>query len=208
MCGNGLQDRRHIDPPPVVQLFLNDPSMNLKDIDRKLVVLHCFLYNADSDKEERLTETGHKRLEGNTSASPTVGVDDHNTMGAFFIFPDLSCRTAGHYRLQFRLSVTNLEPSAQGEVVPFLATTLSEVFHVSLPTGPGKFPGMSESTALTKAMKAAGASVKLRRGTSAAARNGGKGFSPGESEEGESNGRGKENQARGKGRQRVKIERE
>jgi len=181
MCGNGLGDRRHIDPPPVVQLFLNDPSMNIKDINKKLVVMHCLLYNAEEDREERLTENGNRILEGGCVQGPTIGPDEFNNECALFLFADLSCRNAGRYRLQFRLSVTPHD-TLQHQSHPFLAECMSDVFTVSLATGPARFPGMSESTPLTKALKAAGANVKLRRGTAASSRPGARAPQPDSSE--------------------------
>lgn len=70
----------------------------------------------------------------------------------FFIFSDLSIRTAGLYRLQFRLmNWGNVEDT--GLSMPILAEAWSDPFRVY----PAKdFPGMRDSSALTEGLKELG----------------------------------------------------
>ncbi|KAF9890874.1 hypothetical protein FE257_005450 [Aspergillus nanangensis] len=70
----------------------------------------------------------------------------------FFIFSDLSVRTAGLYRLQFRLmNWGNVEDT--GVSMPILAEAWSEPFRVY----PAKdFPGMRDSSLLTEGLKELG----------------------------------------------------
>ncbi|KAL5343659.1 velvet factor-domain-containing protein [Aspergillus crustosus] len=70
----------------------------------------------------------------------------------FFIFSDLSVRTAGLYRLQFRLmNWGSVEDT--GQSMPILAEAWSEPFRVY----PAKdFPGMRDSSYLTKRLKELG----------------------------------------------------
>lgn len=71
---------------------------------------------------------------------------------SFFIFADLSVRTAGLYRLKFRLmNWGSIEET--GESMPILTETWSDTFRVH----PAKdFPGMRESSRLTEQLKALG----------------------------------------------------
>ncbi|KAL3460471.1 velvet factor-domain-containing protein [Aspergillus heterothallicus] len=70
----------------------------------------------------------------------------------FFIFSDLSVRTAGTYRLQFRLmNWGSVEDT--GQVVPVLAEAWSEPFQVHAAKD---FPGMKESSPLAIRLKELG----------------------------------------------------
>jgi hypothetical protein len=70
----------------------------------------------------------------------------------FFIFPDLSIRSAGVYRLQFRLMNWGLVEDT-GQSMPILAEVWSNPFRVY----PAKdFPGMRDSSPLTEALKELG----------------------------------------------------
>ncbi|RAL04095.1 velvet factor family protein [Aspergillus ibericus CBS 121593] len=71
---------------------------------------------------------------------------------AFFIFSDLSVRTAGLYRLQFRLMNWGLVEDT-GQSMPVLAEAWSDPFRVY----PAKdFPGMRDSSRLTEGLKELG----------------------------------------------------
>ncbi|PWY87163.1 velvet factor protein [Aspergillus sclerotioniger CBS 115572] len=71
---------------------------------------------------------------------------------AFFIFSDLSVRTAGRYRLQFRLMNWGLVEDT-GQSMPVLAEAWSDPFRVF----PAKdFPGMRDSSRLTEGLKELG----------------------------------------------------
>ncbi|PWY87769.1 velvet complex protein [Aspergillus heteromorphus CBS 117.55] len=71
---------------------------------------------------------------------------------AFFIFSDLSVRTAGLYRLQFRLmNWGHVEDT--GQSMPIIAEAWSDPFRVY----PAKdFPGMRDSSTLTEGLKELG----------------------------------------------------
>ncbi|KAK1144258.1 hypothetical protein N8T08_005671 [Aspergillus melleus] len=77
---------------------------------------------------------------------------DTSIPATFYIFSDLSVRTAGLYRLQFRLmNWGNVEDT--GKSMPILAETWSDPFRVY----PAKdFPGMRDSSALTRGLKELG----------------------------------------------------
>ncbi|KAI9891719.1 MAG: hypothetical protein M1814_002469 [Vezdaea aestivalis] len=167
-CGFGDKDRRVIDPPPIVQLFVKEttaPKTEQDDIRYPFNVVHCSLWNEEGrcDVTEIPGHDGHntRRLMGTLVASPFYGKDEHDREGCFFSFPDLSCRTNGRYRLRFvlmRLEPNNLRP---GQFMPTVTETESEVFTVFTAK---EFPGMRASTALTKSLKKQGCAISVKKG--------------------------------------------
>lgn len=102
-----------------------------------------------------------RRLMGQLVASPSVAKDEHDVEGCFFCFPDLSCRTAGRYRLRFvlmRIDPMNLHV---GGFSPILTDVLSDVFTVYTAKD---FPGMRPSSALTRALKLQGCNIQVKKG--------------------------------------------
>jgi hypothetical protein len=163
-CGFGERDRRVIDPPPIVQLIMDDSS-DSSEIRYPFNVVHCTLWSVDGDTDETALIGNDKRLTrrlmGTLVSSPFVGMDEKSVMSCFFCFPDLSCRTNGRYRLRFvlmRLDTSNLQPE---NYTPILADTLSDVFTVYTAK---EFPGMRPSTTLTKALKRQGCAISVKKG--------------------------------------------
>lgn len=111
---------------------------------------------------------------GTLVASPFVGIDpdapasnDANArLGCFFIFPDLSCRQNGLYRLRFTLMKVNVEMTPTGGRSSIIGAVESNVFEVF---SAKDFPGMRASTALTKELKRQGAAVSVKKGNEAKA---------------------------------------
>ncbi|KAI9734559.1 MAG: hypothetical protein M1834_002160 [Cirrosporium novae-zelandiae] len=86
-CGYGERDRRVIDPPPIIQLFLSDFDPN-SDEDLSLVqyqfnIVHCSLYShpdnqppADASQlHDSNTGRVTRRLMGSLVGSPLTGID-------------------------------------------------------------------------------------------------------------------------------------
>lgn len=104
------------------------------------------------------TAPSHPSADNDTSRAParrSSGGTGHNSSrppASFFIFSDLSVRTAGLYRLQFRLmNWGTVEDTDQS--MPVLAEAWSEPFQVY----PAKnFPGMRDSSLLTVRLKELG----------------------------------------------------
>ncbi|KAJ3032608.1 hypothetical protein HDV00_007327 [Rhizophlyctis rosea] len=80
--------------------------------------------------------------------------DVDNRDGAFFVFPDLSVRMEGSYRLRFTLF------EVVGGEVWFCGGVESEEFHV-YPAK--KFPGMEESTYLSRTFAEQGLNIRIRK---------------------------------------------
>ncbi|KAF8466650.1 velvet factor-domain-containing protein [Kalaharituber pfeilii] len=165
-CGFGERDRRVIDPPPIVQLIVNDSNgrSDSSELRYPFNVVHCTLWSVDGQTDETALTGQDKRLTrrlmGTLVSSPFVGSDEEGKEGCFFCFPDLSCRTHGKYRLRFVL--TRLEPSESlQEYTPVITETTSEVFTVYTAK---EFPGMRPSTALTKALKRQGCAISVKKG--------------------------------------------
>ncbi|KAL2815617.1 velvet factor-domain-containing protein [Aspergillus cavernicola] len=112
-----------------------------------------------------------RNLIGCLSASAFRLCDPDNKIGVWFILQDLSVRTEGVFRLKFSFAnvgraVDNLNDSQQVmEVInkgsaPILATVFSEPFQVY---SAKKFPGVIESTALSKCFALQGIKIPIRK---------------------------------------------
>ncbi|KAI1815996.1 hypothetical protein GGS20DRAFT_277924 [Poronia punctata] len=166
-CGYGERDRRVIDPPPIVQMEIIDPTSSDEDIKRRLdrcySVMHCTIWNEAGDTDMSSMPEDYRtqrRLTGTVVSSPFVGKDINDEYGCFFCFPDLSCRTPGSFRLQFSFMVLNRD-SAPGGRVPVVDVVMSDVFTVY---NAKDFPGMKASTALTKKLKEQGCLISIKKG--------------------------------------------
>ncbi|KAL8735181.1 MAG: hypothetical protein Q9166_001057 [cf. Caloplaca sp. 2 TL-2023] len=175
----GERDRRVVDPPPIIQLSLQDfnPS-SPADVDALKTpfnVLHCALIDSTGSDITQIQDPHDpkrmsRRLMGTIVASPFIGTDPaaptsaspNEKIGCFFIFPDLSCRQTGFYRLRFTLMQVNLgiipTGSASNLTVGLIESDVFEVF------SPKDFPGMRASTDLLKDLKRQGAAISIRKG--------------------------------------------
>lgn len=83
--------------------------------------------------------------------------------GAFFIFPDLSVRKAGQYRLEFRLMKMTPDVLIPGHIVPTVSIAVSDVFNV---VNAKDFDQVQPSTDLVKGLldRGAGFPLKLKKG--------------------------------------------
>ncbi|RDW59642.1 hypothetical protein BP6252_12729 [Coleophoma cylindrospora] len=169
-CGFGERDRRVIDPPPILQLFVEDPNATAAELSELLrqpySVVHCVLWNPLTDRDDTAMpgstdKRQQRRLMGTLVASPFVGLDEHDVEGCFFPFPDLSVRTAGTYSLKFSLVVLDPKRMAAGNSVPVSATATSETFQVY---NAKDFIGMRASTELTKRLKHQGCLISVKKG--------------------------------------------
>lgn len=175
-CGAGTKansDRRPVDPPPVVELRIKEgPSFQEgKDI--------TFDYNASfflyaSLEQNRKIALGRMQAQPNPpilTGVPASGMAylDRPSAAGYFIFPDLSVRHEGQYRLSFSLFETtkeerdfdlepvdtNLPPGVDWRMD--IKTAPFDVFSAK------KFPGLMESTQLSKDVAEQGCRVRIRR---------------------------------------------
>ncbi|KAK3940094.1 velvet factor-domain-containing protein [Diplogelasinospora grovesii] len=110
-----------------------------------------------------------RNLIGSLAASAFRLTDTEDKIGIWFILQDLSVRTEGNFRLRF--SFVNVGAPTQplnGNVssavntgkAPVLASAFSEVFQVF---SAKKFPGVCESTALSKCFATQGIKIPIRK---------------------------------------------
>ncbi|OZJ06625.1 hypothetical protein BZG36_00377 [Bifiguratus adelaidae] len=132
-------DRRPIDPPE----YLQNPYF----------FMYACLANADTRQELNFVN-GNRTTAGTVVQSPYRLKDVDNTDGGFFIFPDMSVRMEGVFRLKF-----SLFDIVDGDVT-LIKSIFSEPFTVY---SPKQFPGMSESTFLTRSFSDQGVRIRIRK---------------------------------------------
>jgi hypothetical protein len=115
-------DRRPIDPPPIVQLRVFDvypdpsdpdnpnkmqaPQQMLNFLQNPYYFMFASLARAESDDELHLLNDGKTRYTTGSVVSSLYHLKDTENGGedaGFFVFPDLSVRTEGSYRLKLTL---------------------------------------------------------------------------------------------------------
>ncbi|KAI0056820.1 hypothetical protein BV25DRAFT_1909714 [Artomyces pyxidatus] len=90
MCGVGA-DRRPIDPPPIVQLRVIDKSRrNLPS-------------PSPSPPPHAHHQPSHSHSNSDSSPLDAIYSENDNRDAGFFVFPDLSVRQEGSYRLKLSL---------------------------------------------------------------------------------------------------------
>ncbi|KAJ1870495.1 hypothetical protein LPJ55_004630 [Coemansia sp. RSA 990] len=191
MCGFGEKDRRPLDPPPVVRLRVRDEQgefMQSEDVeiwkfvvsatlwaphtenDRSIVINPNTLpssvpmYQASSAAASvmSLSEPVKVRNLVGTTVSNAYLLKDHNDqLSIFFIFHDLSVRTEGQFRLKFQFSIIPSEDDPRAFVVSVAWSNVFEVYSAKT------FPGMTDSTDLSKAFAAQGIKITIRKNSRA-----------------------------------------
>lgn len=102
-------------------------------------------------------------LTGTTASSLHRLKDMQNADGAYFVFPDLTVKKEGDFRLRFVLmnmeeDKDRMEPGGGSWVT--ICETRSQIFTVH---NPRSFPGMAESTFLTRCFSDQGVRLRLRK---------------------------------------------
>ncbi|KAG9233364.1 velvet factor-domain-containing protein [Amylocarpus encephaloides] len=147
------KDRKPVDPPPIIQLTItpqSDPAGNY--LQSPYFFMSCNLL-AGSDGGLPSGPLG-TALAGTLVSSLHRLKDSSNTDGAFFVFGDLSIKLEGTFCLQFNLF------EMRDKECFHIRSTKSDPFIVH----PHKsFPGMSESTFLTRSFSDQGVRLRLRK---------------------------------------------
>ncbi|ORX93622.1 hypothetical protein K493DRAFT_374925 [Basidiobolus meristosporus CBS 931.73] len=168
MCGFGEKDRRPIDPPPIIQLLVRDQRgrIDTAAIQDPFYVLHVTLWSEDRQEERNIITSNSKCtrvLMGSLVASANLLKNPEGEQGCYFCFPDLSIRIEGRYCLKFNLIRLGgdifRETSPMDANSKVLACAFSEAFTVF---SAKKFPGMTESTELSKAFAKQGLKIPIR----------------------------------------------
>lgn len=147
------KDRKPVDPPPILQLDV-DPNQDPLQvyITSPYLFVQTFLIGSDdSDPEPDLNS-----LTGNACTSGHVVKDDHGIHNMMFCLNDISVKKEGTYRLKFCLFKLN---TTTGDV-----ENLTSICSQPFTTYSGRhFPGMSESTSMTRLLVDAGVRLRLRK---------------------------------------------
>ncbi|EEH46851.1 uncharacterized protein PADG_02949 [Paracoccidioides brasiliensis Pb18] len=192
-CGAGAKsaaDRRPVDPPPVVQLRIYESDLN----DQHKTDI-TFGYNANFflfATLEWARPIAHGRVQTQTptcaalTGVPVAGISylDRPHQAGYFIFPDLSVRHEGLYRLNFNLYEEMKNPKDASKGAPMIqpqgylaAPNPSKLrspnqfldFRLVVKSIPftvysaKKFPGLAESTSLSRIVAEQGCRVRIRR---------------------------------------------
>lgn len=113
------------------------------------------------DEHAKEPELPSNYLVGSLASSIHRLRDTDNMEGGFFVFGDLSVKQEGRYRLRFTLYERDQShPTPSFCFVGELITNVFTVFPAKL------FPGMTDSTALTRTFSDQGVKVRLRKDSS------------------------------------------
>lgn len=172
--GLANSDRRPVDPPPVVEIRVYEGSVDDENDITFDYNAHFFLYASleqapDDDGTLRMHNVGtlNPPVLAGVPASGVAYLDRPHAAG-YFIFPDLSVRHEGRFRLSFSLyesckeerdfDVNQVHDPTSGVDWRMEIKTIS--FHVY---SAKKFPGLMESTELSKTVANQGCRVRIRR---------------------------------------------
>ncbi|KAI2634245.1 velvet factor-domain-containing protein [Hypomontagnella submonticulosa] len=180
-CGSGPKssaDRRPVDPPPVVilRVFEGELFEGARDI--------TFDYNVDffcyaSLEHARLMAHGRVQTPAATSPPVLTGFPvsgccylDRPDPAGYFLFPDLSVRHEGRYRLVFSLyelikEEQDQDPDHEDGISDISAGNANHRMDLKstdfIVYSAKKFPGLTESTSLSRTVAEQGCRVRIRR---------------------------------------------
>lgn len=155
------KDRKPIDPPPIVQLIDKRSDGKCGLYDSPYLFMTSSLVPENYDEQAKGPELPSNYLVGSLASSVHRLRDTDNVDGGFFVFGDLSVKQEGRYRLRFTLYERDESHSVPS--FHFIGELITNVFTVF----PAKlFPGMADSTALTRAFSDQGVKVRLRKDSS------------------------------------------
>ncbi|KAJ3051795.1 hypothetical protein HK097_007184 [Rhizophlyctis rosea] len=139
-------DRRAVDPPPVVEVVTYDDAGRETPCtaDPPLLLLHASLFDATGTAGRELVENVYSTggpgstdaavhvLIGSTVATAQCLADEHGAKRCMFLFPDLSVRLPGQYRLRFTLVDVEDSRSSTYAIRPvFMLLQSSDLVHSS-----------------------------------------------------------------------------
>ncbi|KAE8234527.1 hypothetical protein CF326_g442 [Tilletia indica] len=159
LCGFTTRDRRMIDPTPIVslQIFDRNGDLDVQAMMAPHLLVQVILQATDGTDRALVinpaNDTPVRVMEGVQVQNGTYVSEDKTT---YFAFPDLSVRLAGRFHLLFSLI------STAGTSLTRVSSQEFEVY------APRRFPGVRQSSELTRRLAERGVKVHLRnRGSSA-----------------------------------------
>nr|POE93064.1 developmental and secondary metabolism regulator mve1 [Quercus suber] len=179
-CGAGAKssaDRRPVDPPPIIELKIFDgevsPENDITFAMNATYFLYATLEQARPIAQGRVPEDKNRLAV--LTGTPVAGLVylDRPSAAGYFIFPDLSVRHEGKYRLSFSL-FEGLKDAKDHDKVADASRPGHEgdahVLHrLEVKSAPftvfsaKKFPGLAESTSLSRMVAEQGCRVRIRR---------------------------------------------
>ncbi|MCJ1375033.1 hypothetical protein MMC20_006267 [Loxospora ochrophaea] len=153
VVGPKEKDRKPVDPPPIIQLHIrdaSDPTQNY--LQSPYFFMLCTLWDATYDQPPQTSL--QSALAGTLVSSLHRLKDVDNTDGGFFVFGDLSVKLEGDFRLRF-----NLFEMVKTEVV-YIKSITTDRFRVF---SAKNFPGMDESTFLSRSFGDQGVRLRIRK---------------------------------------------
>ncbi|KAI9034794.1 protein vosA [Aspergillus affinis] len=154
VAGGKEKERKPVDPPPIVQIRVREEGTYLSQhyLQSPYYFMCCSLYDGSDDSPVAVSPS--TALTGTLVSSLHRLKDVDNTDGGFFVFGDLSVKVEGDFRLKFTLF------EMRRDTVHYLKSTISERFTVSPPKS---FPGMAESTFLSRSFADQGVKLRIRK---------------------------------------------
>ncbi|BDD58329.1 hypothetical protein MPDQ_000415 [Monascus purpureus] len=154
VAGGKEKERKPVDPPPIVQVRVREENSYLAQhyLQSPYFFMCCSLYDPTEDRPVPVAPS--TALAGTLVSSLHRLKDVDNTDGGFFVFGDLSVKIEGEFRLKFALF------EIRKDYVTYLKSILSDRFTVSPPKS---FPGMAESTFLSRSFADQGVKLRIRK---------------------------------------------
>ncbi|KPM34503.1 hypothetical protein AK830_g12069 [Neonectria ditissima] len=154
------KDRKPVDPPPVIQIIDKRPERKSPLYNSPFLFVTCSLVAENYNELTTGSELPTSYLTGSLASSIHHLKDPANVEGGYFVFGDLSVKREGRFRLRFTLYDRDQDPSSDSPSVYFVSEIVTNPFTVYAPK---EFPGMSESTFLTRSFTDQGVKLRLRK---------------------------------------------
>ncbi|GAA5955202.1 hypothetical protein JCM3765_003243 [Sporobolomyces pararoseus] len=159
---------RHSNEPPEKRRRLASPQPEKNQVSSGLPKFQeeSLIGSTDptlSDFDDHASEEPQTpNLIGTLHASSHVLKDPggEESIGTYFVLPDLSVRMEGHFRLRLRLLSLDLSKRLAGSLSPVVTSTHTDEFQVF---NAKKFPGMLDPTPLSKHFAAQGVRIPTRQ---------------------------------------------
>ncbi|KAK9761127.1 hypothetical protein K7432_014193 [Basidiobolus ranarum] len=152
---------RSVDPPPIVQIKQKEAS---EQAFSNMLQSPCFFMMAEVIGPTDVQQAIPPHAFSGTLASSLHKLKDiDNNDGGFFIFPEISVRLEGSFRLRFKLYHIYQQQSH------FITSLCSDLFTVY---SSKTFPGIRESTFLSRSFSDQGARIRVKKSGKASKRKG------------------------------------
>ncbi|KAF7551024.1 hypothetical protein G7Z17_g5307 [Cylindrodendrum hubeiense] len=152
------KDRKPVDPPPVIQLIDKRSDRRSPLYNSPYLFVTCSLVAENYNELTTGAELPTSYLTGSLASSIHHLKDATNVDGGYFVFGDLSVKREGRFRLRFTLY--DRDNQAEPPSVYFVSEIITNPFTVY---SPKEFPGMAESTFLTRSFTDQGVKLRLRK---------------------------------------------